>query len=186
MFPRQLRILALTLVLSAGAAQAQEYSKQIAKGGAVALQPSIVSLAETHEGLAAQFRRLGETATGATARAADRQALVRFVRTAIVPQLKIESVVLFTAFDSIVGGGYAVPATLFDLDAINSLVKETERTTGDSARYAFNERTYALSIALEGYFTKVELLVLPVLNQRLSGQALSAVFSRLETGRSTP
>lgn len=184
MFTRQLYLTTLALVLGAGAAQGQE-TGQSTKGGSAVLQPSLTFLVATHDDLAAQFRRLAGAATGATAKTADRQALARFVRTAIVPQLKIESVELFTAFDSLVGGGYAVPATLFDLDAIEFLIKEIERTAGGGDRVAFETRSYALSMALDGYFTKVQLLVLPVLNARLGRPALSAALTRLEARRTT-
>jgi hypothetical protein len=135
----------------------------------VAARPSLTSLRATHDGLAAQFRRFTEAATGAAATSADRQALAQFVRTAIVPQLKLESDELFTPFDSLVGGGYAVPATLFELDAISDLAKEIERTAVSDDRAVFATRSYALRVMLECYFTKVQVLVLPVLNERLAG-----------------
>lgn len=185
MFSRQFRLIALVLVLGAGIA-AQATGQQASSGGSVALTPSLVSLVATHDGLAEQFRRLALAATGAGAKTPDRQALARFVRKAVVPLLTTESFVLFTAFDSVVGGGYAVPATLFDLDAISFLVKEVERTASGGDRVTFETRTYALSVALDGYFTKVHQLVLPVLNTRLSGTALSAVVNRLEAERATP
>ena len=184
MFTRQLYLISLALVLGAGAAQAQE-AGQSTKGGSVALQPSLTSLVATQDKLAAQFRRLAVAATGTSAQAAERRALARFLRTAVVPQLTVEGLELFTAFDSLVGGGYAVPATLFDLDAIEFLIKEIERTAGHSDRVAFNERAYALSVALDGYFTKVQLLVLPVLNARVGGTALSTALTRLEARRTT-
>jgi hypothetical protein len=182
MFTQQLHLITLALVIGAGAAQGQG---QITSGGSAALQPSLVSLRTTHDGLAAQFRRLAAAATGPTAQAADRQALARFVRHTIVPQLQSESFELITAFDSLVGGGYAVPATLFDLDAIGYLIKEIERTAGGGDRITFETRSYALSVALEGYFTKMQLLVLPVLNARLGGPALSTALTRLEARRTT-
>jgi hypothetical protein len=179
MFTRQMSRMALALMLGAATAQAQGDSKHVTKGGSVALKPALSSLVSTHDELAAQFRRLAESATGAAARSADREALARFVRTAVVPQLTRESVTLFTAFDSLVGGGYAVPATLFDLDAISFLVKEVERTAGGD-RITFETRAYALSWALDGYFTKVQLLVLPVLRARLTGSALTTIETRVE------
>lgn len=186
MFSRQLPLIALALVIGAGTTRGQGAGQHSTRGGSVALKPSLTSLVATHDGLAAEFRRLTVAATGAAAKSADRQALARFVGKAVVPQLTTESFVLFTTFDSLVGGGYAVPATLFDLDAISLLVQEIERTAGAGDRIAFESRNYALSVALEGYFTKVQLLVLPVLHARLSGAALSAVATRLEVERTTP
>ena len=186
MFTRQLHLITLALVLGAGTALAQGDGQQSTRGGSVALKPSLTPLVASHDALAERYRGLTAAATGATAKAADRQALARFVRTAIVPRLTIESFTLFTAFDSIVGGGYAVPATLFDLDAIALLVKEIEHVAGAGDRIAFETRNHALSWALDGYFTKVHQLVLPVLNSRLSGTALSAVVHRLDAERATP
>jgi hypothetical protein len=180
MFSRQLGVVTLALVLSAGTARGQGDSRQATNGHWGAAKPGPMSLVDTHDGLAAQFRRLADAATGASATSADRQAFARFVRAAVVPQLKVESVTLFTVFDSLVGGGYAVPATLFDLDAIGYLVKDVERSASGKDRVAFETRAYALGWALDGYFTKVQLLVLPVLRTRLSGDALSAIEARFE------
>ena len=178
MFARQIRLLALTLVFGAVAAQGQA-GGQTSKGGAVSLTPNAAGLVTTHDGLAAQFRRLTQAATGATAKASDRTALASFVRGKVVPQINQEVAALFPTFDSIVGGGYAVPATLFDLDAVSYLVKELERTAANGDRAAFETRTFALGLSLETYFTKVQLLVLPVLNERLG----EAAFQRLEVER---
>jgi hypothetical protein len=176
MFARQLQLFTLALVLGAVTAQGQGVAQ---KGGSVSLTPNAAGLVTTHDGLAAQFRRLTQAATGATAKASDRAALASFVRGKVVPQINQEVAVLFPVFDSIVGGGYAVPATLFDLDAVSYLVKELERTAANGDRTAFETRTFALGLSLETYFTKVQLLVLPVLNERL-GEAAS---QRLEVER---
>lgn len=173
---KHLPLLALALTLGAASGGAQRGTA----GGSVALQPSLESLPALHDELAAEFRRLADAATAASATARERVALARFVRQTIVPRLKTESFALITAFDSVVGGGYAVPATLFDLDAIGFLVREIERTAGGGSPATFNERAYALSVGLEGYFTKMDVLVLPVLRQRLTGQPLSAVVERLD------
>jgi hypothetical protein len=167
----------LALAIGAGGALAQG-AQQGTKGGSVALTASLATLVTEHDVLAAEFRRVVAAASSARATGTERAAVGRFVRTAVVPQLEIESVVLYPAFDSIVGGGYAVPANLFDLDAIAFLVKEAERTA-TGARAEFDARVYALSTALETYFTKTQLLVLPVLNDRLSGTGLASVVARL-------
>lgn len=184
MFTQRFQFITLTLVLGAAVAQGQGVGQQSTAGGSVALKPSVTTIVSTHDGLAAEYRRLTDAATGTAAKATDRHALAHFLRAAIAPQLQAESFELFTAFDSVVGGGYAVPATLFDLDAIGFLVKEIERTASGEDRTTFATRSYALSVALEGYFTKVQLLVLPVLKDRLSGPALEAVLARVE--RQTP
>lgn len=185
MFARQLRLLTLALVLGAVAAQGQEVTHD-SKGGSVSLTPNAATLVTRHDELAAQFRRLAQAATGSAAHASDREELARFVRGTIVPQLSKEMQVLFPTFDSIVGGGYAVPATLFDLDLVSYLVKELERTATDEDGAAFETRAYALSIALEGYFTKVQLLVLPVLKERLGPKALGVALSLVDVERSKP
>jgi hypothetical protein len=147
------------------------------------LQPSLTAVAATHDELAAKFRRLAGAAIEVTASTAARLSLATFVRKNIMPRLDTESMVLFPAFDSIIGGGYAVPANLFELDGIAFLVQEVERTAAYGAE--FGARVYALSHALEGYFTKTELLVLPVLKDRLSAGQLQAVITDL-TERNTP
>ena len=182
MFTRTTVVFGLALVLGAGVARAQ--SGQTTLGGSVARTAHFTSLVATHDDLAVRFRRLAQAAINSHSTTIERQALGRFIQSDIVPRLKVESVALYTAFDSIVGGGYAVPATLFDLDAIAFLVKEVDRTaTGDRAEFA--ARVYALSAALESYFTKTQLLVLPVLEERLNAAGVNAVLARLE-GRNTP
>lgn len=185
MFARQLRLLTLALVFGTVSAQGQGVG-QASKGGSVSLTPNAAALVTTHDGLAAQFRRLTQAATGSTAKASDRDALARFVRAKVVPQITQEVIVLFPTFDSIVGGGYAVPATLFDTDVVSYLVKELERTAANRDRAAFETRSFALGLSLENYFTKVQLLVLPVLNERLGATALGATLNRLDWDRATP
>jgi hypothetical protein len=184
MFIRIAVPIALALAVGAGSALSQGAQRQSTRGGSVELGSSLAALTTTHDGLAARFRQLGAKATAANATVTDRQALARFVRAEVVPHLEIESVALFPAFDSIIGGGYAVPATLFDLDAISFLIQEVERTATVSA-VDFGARVYALSSALETYFTKTQLLVLPVLHERLKGPALDTVLARL-ADRSAP
>lgn len=182
---RQFRLLTLALMFGALPAQGQE-GNRASQGGAVALAPTAASLVSAHDRLAAEFRRLAEAAIGPTATAEQRQAITRFLRTQIEPRLRKESWSLFPTFDSLVGGGYAVPANLFDLDGVSFLVKEIERTAASGERVAFETRLYALSVALESYFTKVQLLVLPVLKDRLGESALAAVVGELEQGRTRP
>jgi len=176
MFARHTLILGLALVFGAGNARAQ--AGQSTRGGSVAR--SLTSLVATHDDLAVRFRRLASAAINAHSTATERAALGRFVRAEILSRLTVEASVLYPAFDSIIGGGYAVPATLFDLDGIWFLVKEIERTASASDRIEFVSRAYALSTALETYFTKTQLLVLPVLEQRLNAAGLNAVVTRLE------
>ena len=182
---RYLKVLTLALVLGAAVAQGQEAGR-ISSGGAVSLAPTSASLVTAHDRLAAEFRRLAEAAIGPEATAEDREAISRFVRRMIEPRLRKESWSLFPTFDSIVGGGYAVPANLFDLDGVSYLVKEIERTTATGERAAFETRLYALSVALESYFTKVQLLVVPVLKERLGETALGALAGEVEAGRTRP
>jgi hypothetical protein len=185
MSTRQLGTITLVAILGATALPAQGARERGGKG-VVAVAPTLATLVETHDGLASRFRQLSAAATRAGAPRAARRSLASFVRAEIVPQLEIESVVLYPVFDSIAGGGYAVPATLFDLDAIGFLVKEIERTAGTADRAAFEARAYALSHALEAYFTKLQLLVVPVLHERLGEPALRTMLARLETGRNHP
>jgi hypothetical protein len=182
---RHLRLLTLTLVLSAVSAQGQGVG-QSSKGGSVSLAPNASALVTKHDDLAAQYRRLTQAAIGTNGKASDREALVRFVRSRVLPQITQEVLVLIPTFDSLVGGGYAVPATLFDLDGVSYLVKELERNPANLDRAKFETLTFALGLAFENYFTKVELLVLPVLNKQLGATALSAALSRLDWNRATP
>ena len=182
---RHMRLLTLALVLGAASAQGQEAGRN-SSGGAVSLTPTAGSLVSAHDRLAAEFRRLADAAIGPAATTEHRQAITRFLRTKIEPRLRKESWSLFPTFDSIVGGGYAVPANLFDLDGVSYLVKEIERTTATGERAAFETRLYALSVALESYFTKVQLLVVPVLKERLGETALGTIEGELEVGRTRP
>lgn len=165
-------VLALAGVVSGLRAQTSRSSN----GGSVALRAGVASLVTAHDSLAARFRRLVTSATAPGASPSARQAVVTFVRAEIEPQLSRESIALFPTFDSIIGGGYAVPATLLDLDGIAFLAQEVARTAGAS-RGDFEARLYALSSALESYFTKTDLLVLPVLHERLGSVALTAVLT---------
>ncbi len=163
-------LMALALLAGAGSVHAQ--GAELAQR-AGASQPNYVSLVTTLDGLAAQYRGLAATATGVNATTADRRALAKFVRLEIVPQLKTDIVDLYTTFDSLVGGGYAVPATLVDLDAIDALSKEVAATALTRNRAQFDVRAYALSQLLDNYFAKTQMLVLPFVIERTQGALVS-------------
>jgi hypothetical protein len=177
---RHTLVIGLALVFAAGIARAQ--GGHSTKGGsiAVARTASLTDLVASHDDLSARFRRLASAATNPTSTAVERQAFGRFIRADILSRLATEVSVLYPAFDSLVAGGYAVPATLFDLDGISFLTKEVERTATGNDRVEFVSRAYALSVALESYFTKTELLVLPVLEERLDVARLNGVVNLLE------
>jgi hypothetical protein len=177
---RHTLIIGLALVLTAGIARAQ--GGHSTKGGSIAVvrTPTLTALVASHDDLSARFRRLATAAINPTSTAVERQAFGRFVRSDVLSRLSTEVSVLYPTFDSLVGGGYAVPAVLFDVDGISFLTKEVERTASGSDRVEFVSRAYALSAALESYFTKTELLVLPVLEERLDLVRLNEVFNSVE------
>jgi len=177
---RHTLVIGLALVVTAGIARAQ--GGHSTTGGSIAIVrgPTLTALVASHDDLSARFRRLASAATNPTSTAVERQAFGRFIRSEVLSRLSTEVSVLYPAFDSVVGGGYAVPATLFDLDGISFLTKEVERTATGNDRVEFVSRAYALSTALETYFTKTELLVLPVLEERLDLVRLNEVVTSVE------
>ena len=148
---------------------------RLVPGGAMVLEPSFARAAATLDSMSSQYRRLAATATAPSAKKADRQELARFVREEIVPRLKEDIAGLYVTFDSLGGGAYAVPATLFDLDAIDMMSKDVQRSATANVREVFNTRTFALSSALEGYFAQTQMLVLPFVTDRLAKAAMMAL-----------
>jgi hypothetical protein len=177
---RNTLVIGLASVVIAGIARAQ--GGHSIKGGSVAVArtATLTALVATHDDLSARFRRLASAAVNPTSTAVERQAFGRFVRAEVFPQLSSEVSVLYPAFDSVLAGGYAVPAALFDLDGVSFLTKEVERTATGKDHAEFVARAFALSTALEAYFTKTELLVLPVLEEKLDIARLHEVVTQLE------
>ena len=177
-----IRFTFIALALLAGAGSARGQGAQFMPGGAVVVRPSLAYVAANLDSLSIQYRQFAATAAGPFATLADRQAYARFVRSAIVPQLKVDIAGLYVTFDSLGGGAFAVPAALFDLETIDLISKDVERSAGSDTRELFNARAYALNAVLQGYFAKTQLLVLPMVADRLTKAALiSAAPHLIET-----
>jgi hypothetical protein len=163
-------VIAWALVIGAGSAHAQAVSFK--QGGAVVIRPSLAYIAATRDTLSDQYQQIAATAAARYATAADRQAFARFVRTAIMPQLRGDVAELYVTFDSLGGGGYAVPSALFDLETIDVLSKDVERSAATDTRDVFNARAFALNAVLQGFFAKTQLLVFPLVHDRQTKAAL--------------
>jgi hypothetical protein len=134
---------------------------------------------DAHEQLATRFRTLWSAATGPRSSVHDRVSFLAFLHRELITQLDREGLVLYPKFDSLTTGSYATTAALFDRAVIGRLIHEL----GDSVAYrdstVFKARSYALAVALEGYFTKTEFLVLPVVHDRLSASDVEELLARL-------
>ncbi|HEX9705189.1 MAG TPA: hypothetical protein VGA20_08090 [Gemmatimonadales bacterium] len=178
---RQSLVLGVTLALFAGIGDAQQQA--LARyPGAEALAGARVTFAPVfaaHEQIATRFRSVWDAAIAPRATVTDRVSFLGFVRFELIAQLDREGSVLYPVFDSLTDGVYATTAALLDRQAIGRLFQEL----GDSASYRdlteFKARSFALAAVLESYFTKTELLVLPVVREKLSESGIQALLARL-------
>jgi hypothetical protein len=147
---------------------------------------AIAVLGAEHDRLNTEYARLrdGSLARSATVRV--RREFVEFLKADLLPYLHGSGVVLYVAADSVAKiGGYATVAALFEREAIARQVDEIGKAAGESSSDAFRSHTAALGALLENYFTKEQLLILPILGQRLSEGELRALIGQVAVARTS-
>jgi hypothetical protein len=184
MFTKRLLILSGLAVLSTEALTQTNAAPVVSVAAPV---PSAIALlGAEHDRLIAEFGRLrdGSLARSATIRV--RREFVQFLKTDLLPYLHGSGVVLYVAADSVAKiGGYATVAALFEREAIARQVDEISKAAGASDSDAFRSRTAALGALLDNYFTKEQLLILPILGQRLSESELRALIGQVAAARTS-
>jgi hypothetical protein len=90
-----------------------------------------------------------------TAEYAHRAALVRFLRTELVPYLANERTVVYPVADVVLSRSHNLTAAaISDSRAIEGFVERLDATARFPDGRAFRDNAYALSIAVDNYFTK--------------------------------
>ena len=142
------------------------------------------SLAAAQEQLAARFRPLILHAVAPAATREDRVALVRFLRSEVLPYIVSEGEVVYPLVDSIAGSaGYATVGAVLDHDAIGRFVDELDAQAASANATGFVYPAYALAGVLDTYFAKDQLLVQPILENRLSASDMQALVARMQAQR---
>ena len=122
-------------------------------------------------------------ATTPAATAAERQGLVDFLRTTLIPHAQMEERVLYPALDSVLGTrGYATATMVLDHRAIARLTVELAALVpGDQE--AFQRRALALAALVQNHFAHEEDFVLPNLARKMSDRELRALLARMDAAR---
>jgi hypothetical protein len=153
----------------------------------------LATVYDAHEQMAVRFHDSWTAAIHSRAGVTERGALIDMLREEVLPELYREGIMLYPAFDSLTNGTYASTAALYDRGTIARLVNElgavhqriASRPQGVwSALVNFRQTfrdvvefqalSHAVAVALESYYTKTDLWVLPALHQLPGGRAVLA------------
>ncbi len=116
---------------------------------------------------------------------AERQELVEFLRTALIPHAQVEERVLYPALDSVLGThGYATATMILDHRAIARLTVELAALAPGDPQ-AFQRKALAVADLVESHFAKEEDFVLPNLARRMSDRDLRALLARMDAAHFT-
>ena len=139
-----------------------------------------------HANLLGGFHGILRRSLAPEATRADREQLVRFLRSAVVPHAQTEERVLYPALDSVLGTrGYATATMVLDHRGIASLTIELASLAAEEPA-AFRDRALMVQALVENHFAKEEEFVLPNLARRMSDRDLRALLARMDKQRIAP
>ena len=122
-------------------------------------------------------------ATTPAATSAERQGLVDFLRTTLIPHAQVEERVLYPALDSVLGTrGYATATLVLDHRAIARLTVELAALAPGDPQ-AFQRKALALAVLVDHHFAQEEEFVLPNLAWKMNDRDLSALLVRMDAAR---
>jgi hypothetical protein len=122
-------------------------------------------------------------ATTPAATRGERQELVDFLRTTLIPHAQVEERVLYPALDSVLGTrGYATATLVLDHRAIARLTVELSALAPGDPQ-AFERKAMALAALVDHHFSQEEAFVLPNLAQKMNDWDLSALLARMDAAR---
>lgn len=147
------------------------------------IPPALSPFGAEHETLLGGFDAALARAVAPAATRAERQQLVEFLRTALIPHAQVEERVLYPALDSVLGThGYATATMVLDHRAIARLTVELAALApGDPE--AFQRKALAVAALVENHFAKEEDFVLPNLARKMSDRDLRALLARMAKER---
>ena len=177
------------LLLSAAASLAALLGGATAVTGAVSpagrdtIPPALSPFGAEHETLLGGFDAALARAVAPAATRAERQHLVEFLRTVLIPHAQVEERVLYAALDSVLGThGYATATMVLDHRAIARLTVELAALAPGEPQ-AFQRKALAVAALVENHFAQEEDFVLPNLARKMSDRDLRALLARMDKER---
>ncbi len=147
------------------------------------IPPALSSFGAEHEALLGGFDAALARAVAPAATRAERQHLVEFLRTALIPHAQVEERVLYAALDSVLGThGYATATMVLDHRAIARLTVELA-ALAPGAPETFQRKALAVAVLVENHFAQEEDFVLPNLARKMSDRELRALLVRMDKER---
>jgi hemerythrin superfamily protein len=139
-----------------------------------------------HKDLRANFNLALNRAVAPAATRADRDGLINFLRSRLIPHAQVEERVVYPALETVLETrGFATTALVLDHRAIAQLTLELATLSStDSA--AFQRKALAISGVVERHFDTEEDFVFPNLARRMDAGSLRALLAQLETERIVP
>ncbi len=145
--------------------------------------PALSPFGAEHAILLAGFDAALTRAIAPAASGVERQALVEFLRTALIPHAHVEERVLYPALEGVLGtNGYATATMVLDHRAIARLTVELAALApGDPE--AFQRKALAVAALVEHHFANEEDFVLPNLARKMNDRELHALLARMDAAR---
>lgn len=147
------------------------------------IPPALSPFGTEHAMLRGDFDAVLRRAVAPAAARAEREQLVAFLRTALIPHAQVEERVLYPALENVLGTrGYATATMVLDHRAIARLTVELATLTSADPE-AFQRKALAVAALVEHHFANEEDFVLPNLARKMGDRELRALLVRMDAQR---
>lgn len=145
------------------------------------IPPALSPFGTEHAMLRGDFDAVLRRAVAPAAARVEREQLVAFLRTALIPHAQLEERVLYPALENVLGTrGYATATMVLDHRAIARLTVELAALADPEA---FQRKALAVAALVENHFANEEDFVLPNLARKMSDRDLRALLARMDAER---
>lgn len=145
------------------------------------IPPALSPFGSEHAMLRGDFDAVLRGAVAPAAARAQREQLVAFLRTALIPHAQREERVLYPALENVLGTrGYATATMVLDHRAIARLTVELAALADPEA---FQRKALAVAALVENHFANEEDFVLPNLARKMGDRELRALLARMDAQR---
>lgn len=175
------RLLFPTTFVVAALVSAHDVTAAPAFAGRDTIPPALSTFSAEHAALLGGFSDMMRRAVAPAASRADRELLVRYLRSAVLPHAQNEELVLYPALDSVLGTrGYATATMVLDHRTIARLTIELSGLA-EGEPQVFRDKALIVQALVESHFAKEEDFVLPNLARKMGDRELRALLARMES-----
>lgn len=150
------------------------------------LPPALAPLGAEHAELRAAFTAALNRAAAPGATRADRDGLISFLRSNLIPHAQVEERVLYPALETALDTrGFATATLILDHQAVARMTLELAALS-DADPASFRSKALTLAGVVERHFANEEGFVFPSLAGKLGSRALRALLVRMDEERIVP